>query len=134
MPEKKINQAAIDFITLIGAALATDPSTTEGVSKISESTKTDPRYIYRWRKGEHAPSLENVVSMLRSANLLRSPGEAAGEPESPHQILQGLAKAVEELTESEMQALADLRNVRTRLAQAEASLAPARPRRGKKDV
>lgn len=80
--EKKINQAAIEFIALIGSALATDPSTTEGVTKISESTKTDPRYIYRWRKGEHAPSLENVVSMLRSANLLRSPGEAAGEPES----------------------------------------------------
>lgn len=129
---KKVDPDAVEFVALIGAALGEDPSTREGIAQIARKTGADKRYLYRWRAGSNAPSLRNIVSMLKSANLLRSPGEAAGEPGSPHQILQGLVKAVEELTESETQALADLHDVRTRLGEAEAALAPARGRRGKR--
>lgn len=129
---KKVDPDAIEFMALVGAALGTDPYTPEGAEKIARSAGVDRRYVYRWRAGTNGPSLRNIVAILKSANLLRSPEEAAGEPESPHQILKGLAKAVEELTESETVALADLHDVRTRLEQAEASLTPVRARRGKR--
>lgn len=119
-------------MALVGAALGVDPDTPEGVKKIATETGQPERYIYRWRAGTNALNLKNAVSMLTSANLLRSGAEAAGEPESPHLILEGLVDAVADLTKSHRAALTDLQDVRTRLAQAEAALVPAKAGRTRK--
>lgn len=110
---------------MIAEALEVDINTPEGVKEIAARTGYETRYIYRWRAGDNGLSLSNVVGLLSSAKLLRRPGEDAGQQGSPHSILEGLVDAVADLTKSHREALADLQDVRTRLAQAEAALAPA---------
>lgn len=121
-------QEAIEVMTLIADSLGVDLWTVEGVKRISEITGQTTRSIYRWRKGGGL-SLRHALPMLQNANLLRPVGEARGEPANPHQALEHLVAAVAELVPAHARALADLKNVRTRLERAEKALAPSQAAR-----
>lgn len=89
---------AVEFMELIAAAAGADLATAEGVKRIAVMTDQTEREIYRWRSGEHAPSLRKAVSMLRAARLLQSPEAGAAELEEgdPARILAGLVTLVEQ--------------------------------------
>jgi len=124
----------VEFVEMVAAAIGVDIHTEEGVKAFAAETGQEDRYIYRWRSGTNGVSLPNAISMLRAAKLLRPLSEVVPEPGSVQRILEGLSGAVADLTKSHREALDDLRDVRTRLEQAEAALAPAasaRTRRGR---
>lgn len=67
---------AVEFIDLIAQALGIQA---DDVSALSEATGTEKRDIYRYRAGQHAPSLRVAIEMLKRARLLRPVEEAAAE-------------------------------------------------------
>lgn len=106
---------------------------TELSKKMGWNDADQRRKLYKWAAGEAAPNFYGTLTLLRLADGLREededPAAAAG---SVRQILQGLVTGVAALSASHREALADLQDVRTRLVQAEAALAPPRAGKGKR--
>lgn len=100
------------------------------VSKIEELNgkrlPVDVRSLQRWKSKGWPGKTGPVLDALIDSGLLRSAEAGAEQDDDPLAILRQLSDSVAELAQSHREALADLGDVRTRLAQAEAALAPAR--------
>jgi hypothetical protein len=133
MPPRKINLQGKAFVAEVMEAVGAK----DGVDLANRlyGSKLDPnrqRRVNAWISGETAPNMQGTLDLLRLAGRLKEPGAAGDESDlGSRPILQGLVEAVAELTRSHRQALDDLRDVRSRLAAAEAALAPPRAARGR---
>lgn len=118
---------AVEFMELIATAVGADLSTPEGVKRVAFATDQTEREIYRWRSGEHAPSLRKAVAMLRAARLLEPPaaGEGGYEEQDPARLLAGLSAVVQEQGKAMTKAMRAVTRRLERLEEAQASPADA---------